>query len=153
MMFDWNAELEAAKRKVADLEEKVARFREEMLRVAEDPTQATPIERILEKDRRMLSVKMASLDRARLHARFVEHKIASGATASKQLSYVELAEVCFKAATWMPQGEAADSVRRNGAAFYTKAVAQDKASPDEAKAKAIFEDMAATWTQPPGPSE
>jgi hypothetical protein len=71
-MFDWNAELEVAKRQVADLEEKVARFREEMQRIAEDPTQATPIERILETNQRMLSVKMASLDRARLHARFVE---------------------------------------------------------------------------------
>jgi hypothetical protein len=66
---------------------------------------------------------------------------------------VELAEVCFKAATWMPQGEAADTVRRNGAAFYTKAVAQEKTSPNEAKAKAIFENMAATWTQPPGRPE
>jgi hypothetical protein len=152
MMFDWNAELEVAKREVADLEEKVDRFREEMARLAEDPTQATPIEHILERNRRILSVKMASLDRAKLHARFVEHKIASGARA-KDLPYVELAEVCFKAATWMPRGEAADAVRRNGAAFYTKAVAQHKASPNEAKAKAIFEDMAATWTPPLTPSE
>ena len=97
-MFDWNAELEAAKRQVADLEEKVARFREEMQRIAEDPTQATPIERIRETNQRMLSVKMASLDRARLHARFVEGKVAAGATVAKQLPYVELAEVCFKAA-------------------------------------------------------
>jgi hypothetical protein len=153
MMFDWNAELEAAKRQVADLEEKVARFREEMQRIAEDPTQATPIERIRETNQRMLSVKMASLDRARLHARFVEGKVAAGATVAKQLPYVELAEVCFKAARWMPQGEAAEAVRRNGAAFYTKSVAQDKASPDEAKAKAIFENMAATWTQPPARPE
>jgi hypothetical protein len=153
MMFDWNAELEVAKRQVADLEEKVARFREEMQRLAEDPTQATPIERILERNRRILSVKMASLDRAKLHARFVEQKVASGARVLKDLPYVELAEVCFKAATWMPQGEAAEAVRRNGATFYTKAVAQHKASPNEAKAKAIFEDMAATWTPPLTPSE
>src|ERR1700719_2073432 len=93
MMFDWNAELEVAKRQVADLEEKVARFREEMQRIAEDPTQATPIERILERNQRMLSVKMASLDRAKLYARFVEQKVAAGATVAKQWPDVDLAEV------------------------------------------------------------
>jgi hypothetical protein len=152
-MFDWNAELEVAKRQVADLEDKVNRLREEMRRCTEDPVPATPIERILERNERILSVRMASLARAKLHARFLEQKIASGAGDSKPLPYVELAEVCFKAARWMPQGAAAEAVRRSGAAFYTKAVVQQKAAVTDATAKAIFEDMAATWTQPRPPAE
>jgi hypothetical protein len=68
--------------------------------------------------------------------------------AAKPLPYLELAEVCFKASSWMPQGEAAEAVRRSGATFYTKAIAQEKQSPPDAKAKAIFEDMAVTWTPP-----
>jgi len=91
---------------------------------------------------------MASLERARQHQRFIEHKIAAGTKPFKRLPYLELAETCFKAAKWMPQGEAAQSVRRTGAVFYAKAVAREKASPTDAQAKAIFDDMAATWAQP-----
>jgi hypothetical protein len=146
-MFDWNAELDLAKRQVADLEDKVARLREELGRSAGGEAAATPIERMLYHKQRLLSVRMASLDRAKLHARFVEQKIAAGAGLSKELPYVELAEVCFKAATWMPKGEAAETVRKSGAAFYTKAVAQEKASPTDGKARDIFEDIRAGWAQ------
>jgi hypothetical protein len=147
-MFDWNTELEEAKRRVAELEEMVFRLRDALRQSADNPIEAKPVERILERARRTLSVRMANLERARHHQRFIEHKIAAGTKVFKRLPYYELAETCFKAAKWMPQGQAAEAVRRTGAAFYTKAVALEKASPTDAEARAIFDDMAAAWQRP-----
>jgi hypothetical protein len=130
-MFDWNVELELAKRQVADLEEKITRSREALQRCAEDPTTATPIQRILgERNQRILSVRMASLDRAKIHERFIERKIAAGTKVVKSLPYAEFAEVCFKAAKWMPRREPADMVRTHATAFYGKSIAEQKASKD-----------------------
>ena len=147
-MFDWNAELEIANRRVAELEDMVSRLTDALRQGPDSSAEATPVERILERARRTLPVRMASLERARHHQRFIEHKIAAGTKALKRLPYLELAETCFKAAKWMPQGEAAEAVRRSGAAFYTRAVALEKASPTDAEAKAIFDGMAAGWAQP-----
>jgi hypothetical protein len=70
---------------------------------------------------------MANLDRAKLHERFIEHKIALGAKAFVALPYRELAQVCLNAAKGMPQGSnAAEAVRNHAAAFYTKAIAKGK---------------------------
>jgi hypothetical protein len=154
-MFDWNAELEPAKHRVAELEELVSRLKEALRQSTSNATEATPVDRILERARRTLPLRMASLERARHHQRFIEHKIATGTIVSKRLPYLELAETCFKAARWMPQGDAAETVRRSAAAFYTRAIALEKATPTEAEAeaeaeaKAIFADMAATWAEPP----
>jgi hypothetical protein len=130
-MFDWNAELELAKHQVVDLEEKIFSLREELQRSAQDRTTATPIQRILgERDQRILSVRMASLDRAKIHERFIERKIAAGTKVVKSLPYAELAEVCFKAAKWMPRREPADLVRTHASVFYGKSIAEKKASND-----------------------
>jgi hypothetical protein len=91
---------------------------------------------------------MASLERARNHQRFIEQKIATGTKVLTRLPYLELAETCFKAAKWMPQGDAAEKVRRAAAAFYTRAVALEKASPTAAEARAILSDMTTTAAQP-----
>jgi len=75
------------------------------------------VARIPESAQRTLSIRMSSLERARQHQRFMENKIAAGAKPFERLPYLELAETCFKAARWMPQGEAAEAVRRTAAAF------------------------------------
>ena len=152
-MFDWNAELEVAKRRVAELEELVSRLRDALQQSSDEMTEDVPVERILERARRTLPVRMASLERARHHQRFIEHKIAKGTKALKRFPYLELAETCFKAAKWMPQGEAAETVRRTGAVFYTRAVAREKTSPTDAEAKTIFDNMAATGSPPATGSE
>jgi hypothetical protein len=146
-MFDWNAELEVAKHRVAELEDMVARMKDALQQRADGDAAATPIERIPGVAQSALAVRMASLDRARYHQHFIEHKIAMGAT--KPTPYLELAEACFKAAQWMPPGEAAETMRRSGATFYTKAIAEEKTSPSDAQAKAIFQDMAASWARSP----
>jgi hypothetical protein len=148
-MFDWNAELEAAKHRVAELEELVSRLKDALRQSASASTEATPVDRILERARLTLPLRMASLERARHHQRFIEHKIATGTKVSRRLPYLELAETCFKAARWMPQGDAAETVRRTAAAFYTRAIALEKTTPTETEARAIFADMSATWAQPP----
>jgi hypothetical protein len=121
----------------------VARLRGALEQKASD---ATPIGKILDRTNRTLSVRMASLERARLHQRFIEHKIQSGARTVASLPYVELAHVCFNAAKWMPKGEAAESVRSHAAAFYTKGVVERKTSPTDSEARSLFQDMAAGWT-------
>ena len=143
--FDWNAELETAKRRVAELDEAVSRLREAVGQMAATPT---PIDKILDRDNRTLSVRMASLERARFHQRFIEHKIQSGARTVASLPYVELAHVCFNAAQRMPKGVAAESVRSHAAAFYTKGVAARKVSPSESESKAVFQSIAAGWVLP-----
>lgn len=142
MVVDWNAELEAAKQRVAELEEMVAHLREGLEQRADSPV---PIARIVEQTRRTLSVRMANLERAKFHQRFIESQVAKGIVASQPIPYLELAEICFNVAKRMPPGEAAESVRSHGATFYTKAVALEKASPTEAQARAIFRDMATGW--------
>jgi hypothetical protein len=148
-MFDWNVELEAAKLRVAELEDLVARLKDALQQSASESTEAVPVDQILQRARRTLPVRIASLERARHHQRFIEQKIATGTKVMKRLPYLELAEACFKAAKWMPQGEVAETVRRAAAAFYTRAVASEKASPTDAQARAIFADLTATWEQPP----
>jgi hypothetical protein len=97
------------------------------------------------------SVRMASLERARFHQRFFEHKIQSGARTVASLPYVEPAHVCFSAVRSMPKGEAADRIRSHAAAFYTEGVADRKVSPSEAEAKAAFQSIAAGWALPETP--
>jgi hypothetical protein len=70
---------EAAKRRVAELEEMVSRLREVLEQRADD---ATPSDKILDRGKRTLSVRMASLKRARMHQRFIETKIQTGANES-----------------------------------------------------------------------
>jgi len=146
--FDWNAELQSAKRRVAELEELVSRLREALEQKRDD---LTPIAQILDRAKRTLSVRMANLERARFHQRFIEHKIQSGARTVASLPYIELAHACFRAGEWMPEGEAAASVRAHAAAFYTKGVADRKISPSEAEAKALVQRMAAGWAVPARP--
>ena len=93
--FNWNAELETAKRRVAELEEMVSRLREALEQKADG---ATPIDKILDRAKRTLPVRVASLERARFHQRFIEHKIQCGARAVASLPYIELAHICFSAA-------------------------------------------------------
>ena len=147
--FNWNAELETAKRQVVELEDMVSRLREALEQKADD---ATPIGNILDRANRTLSVRMASLERARFHQRFIEHKIQSGARTVASLPYIELAHACFGAAEWMPKGEAAASVRAHAASFYTKGVADRKISPTDAEAKALVQRMAAGWMLPENPA-
>jgi hypothetical protein len=122
-MFDWNTQLELSKSRIVELEEQISRLREALHRNTDDPQVATPIQRILERDQGILSIKMTSLERAKLHQRYIESKVR---TVLKPVSYAELARVCFNTAKSMPPGDAADLVRAHGDHFYTKAVSAGK---------------------------
>jgi len=56
-MFDWNAELAAAKQRVAELAELVSRLKDALRQSASDATEATPLDRTLERSQRTHSVK------------------------------------------------------------------------------------------------
>ena len=108
-MFDWNRELEVARRQVAELEDKVTGFRDKLGRNVDDPNAV--VSTFAERDLRILSIRMASLDRAKRHLCFIEHKIGARAKGVDALPYAELAGVCLSAAKWMPPGAG----RRRGA--------------------------------------
>jgi hypothetical protein len=105
-------------------------LREALKQVVDEPNSSTPIARILDQAQRTLLIRMASLDRAKFHARFIEHKLAMEGKVFTAVPYVELAQACFNSAKGMPDGKAAEVVRTHAAAFYTKALAQKKASPN-----------------------
>jgi hypothetical protein len=137
-MFDWKAERASAERRVADLEERIALLRDQLGR-DEQPTHA------IERNRQLLSIQLASLERAKSHVHFLEHKLELGTRPVKAFPYLELAVVCFKAAMWMCKGAAADEVRKNAATFYTKAMALNQTSPSDATARAIFDSVSRAW--------
>jgi hypothetical protein len=137
-MFDWKAECASAERRVVDLEERIALLRDQLGR-DEQPTHA------IERNRQLLSIQLASLERAKSRVLFLEHKLQLGTRPVKALPYRELADLCFKAAMWMKKGAAADMVRKNAATFYTKAIALDQSSPSDATARAIFDSVSRGW--------
>jgi hypothetical protein len=116
-MFDWNAELETAKGRVAELVERVSEQKLELKRLADDGAETVAAERIF-------AIRRQALQRAKAHVRFVEHRISMNLPDAKPTDYFELARLCLNATKWMDPGEAAEAVRAQGAAFYAKAKAQ-----------------------------
>src|SRR5258708_6412057 len=69
-VLSWDAQLEAAKKEIAELENRIAALREE-LQAAQWAADAA-------RAQRMLTVREEHLERAKFHAQFIEHKIAQG---------------------------------------------------------------------------
>ena len=89
-MLSWDAQLEVVKKEIAELENRISVLSEE-LQAAQGTTDSARVQRIL-------AVREQHLKRAKIHARFIEHKIAQGCREPKPFPYTELASICFGAA-------------------------------------------------------
>ena len=86
-MLSWDAQLEVVKKEIAELENRISVLSEE-LQAAQGTTDSARVQRIL-------AVREQHLKRAKIHARFIEHKIAQGCREPKPFPYTELASICF----------------------------------------------------------
>jgi cell division septum initiation protein DivIVA len=112
-VLSWDAELEVAKKEIAELEERISILREE-LQAAQEATTSARVQRIL-------AVREQHLQRAKVHARFLEHKIAQGCREPKPFPYTELATICFGAAVKRTvRAETADTLKALGSSFAAK---------------------------------
>jgi hypothetical protein len=112
-VLSWDAELEVAKKEIAELEERISILSEE-LQSAQGATDSARV-------RRILTVREQHLKRARIHARFIEYKIAQGCREPKPFPYTELATICFGAAVKRTvRAETADTLKALGSSFAAK---------------------------------
>jgi hypothetical protein len=113
-MFDWNAELETARRAVAVAEESVGTQRQALRTAFESGADTTTAARIV-------SIREKALERAKAHERFVAYRISLNLTPPKPTPYLELSRVCFATAKSMPDSDAYQQLIAQGRVFYEKA--------------------------------
>ena len=113
-MLSWDAQLEVAKKAIAELENRISVLSEE-LQAAQGATDSARVQRIL-------AVREQHLERAKFHVRFLERKIAQGYQEAKPIPYLALASICFLyAARGTTQGGTAEMLRALGKTFIGKA--------------------------------
>jgi hypothetical protein len=114
-VLSWDAQLEDAKKEIAELEDRVSALREE-LRVAQWATDAARLQRIL-------AVREQHLERAKFRAQFIESRIAKGRRTVKPIPYSALASICFSAAQRTAQVHTAETLKALAKNFSAKATA------------------------------
>ena len=68
-MFNWFAARDDVKKRIAELEDRISRLRDELRQVTKRTIESTKAERIL-------AIREQELERANLHAEFIEYQIA-----------------------------------------------------------------------------
>jgi chromosome segregation ATPase len=114
-VLSWQAQLEDAKKEIAELEDRISALREE-LRDAQWAADAARLQRIL-------AVREQHLERAKFHAQFIESRIANGRRTVKPIPYSELASICFNAAQRTAKVDTAETLKALGKTFSAKATA------------------------------
>jgi multidrug efflux pump subunit AcrA (membrane-fusion protein) len=110
----WGAQLEAAKKEIAELESRISALREE-LRVAQRATDSARVQRIL-------AIREQQLERAKFLARSIEPKVAEGRREAIPMPYFALASLCFLyAGRGSTQGGTAEALKTLGKTFAAKA--------------------------------
>ena len=114
-MLSWHAQLEDAKKEIAELEDRISALREELHGVQ----WAIDAARL----QRLLVVREQHLERAKFHAQFIESRIAKGRRTVKPIPYSALASICFNAAQRTAQVDTAQTLKALGKNFFAKATA------------------------------
>jgi hypothetical protein len=109
-VLSWDAELEVANKQITELEDRISAL-------SEEPKDSARVQRIL-------TVREQHLERAKFHARFIEHKIAQGCREVKPIPYYALASICFSAARRTAQSDTAERLKALGKNFSAKATAE-----------------------------
>jgi hypothetical protein len=115
-VLSWHAQLEDAKKEMADLEQRISALRAE-LHAAQWATELGRVQRIL-------AVREQHLERAKFLARFIESRISKGQRTDKPIQYSALATICFNAAQRTAQVDTAETLKALGKNFSAKATAE-----------------------------
>jgi hypothetical protein len=115
-MMSWNAQLEDARKEIAELEERISGLREEL----QTAQRAPDIARV----QCILAVREQHLERAKFLGRFIESRIAKGQRTAKPIQYSALATICFNAAQRTAQVDTAETLKALGKNFSAKATAE-----------------------------
>ena len=114
-MLSWQAQLEAVKEEIGELEDRISVLREEL----HDARWATDAARV----QGILAVREQHLERTKFHAEFIESRIAKGRRTVKPVPYSALASICFNAAQWAGRADIAETLNALGKTFSAKATA------------------------------
>ena len=114
-MSSWDAQLRDVKKEIAKLEDRISALKRE-LQTAQSAADAGRVQGIL-------AVRERHLERATLHARFIESRTAQGNRAAKHIPYAALASICISAAERTAQADTAEALKALGKNFSAKAIA------------------------------
>jgi hypothetical protein len=114
-VLGWDAQLRDVKKEIAELEDRISALKRE-LQAAQSAANAGRVQGIL-------GVRERHLERATLHARFIESRIAQGNRAAKYIPYATLASICISAAKRTAQADTAEALKALAKNFSAKAIA------------------------------
>jgi len=103
------------KKEMAELEVRISALRAELQTAQWAPD--------LARVQRILAVREQHLDRAKLHARFIESRIDKGQQATKPIPYSALASICMNMAQRTAQVDTAETLKALAKRFSAKAIA------------------------------
>jgi hypothetical protein len=115
VVLGWDAQLGDVKKEIAELEDRISALKRE-LQAAQRAADAGRVQGIL-------AVRERHLERATLHAQFIESRIAQGKRAAKYIPYAALASICISAAKRTARVDTAETLKALAKRFSAKALA------------------------------
>ena len=113
-MSSWEAQLEDAKKEIAELERRISALREE-LQTVQTTTAAATVQRIL-------AIREQQLERTKRYAQFIEDEIAQGSREAKPIPCAGPASMSRSGgAQRTGQGETAETLKTVGKTFCAEA--------------------------------
>jgi hypothetical protein len=114
-VLGWDAQLRDVKKEIAELEDRISALKRE-LQAAQWGADAGRVQGII-------AVRERHLERATLHARFIESRIVQGNRGAKHIPYAALASICISVAKRTVQADTAEALNALGKRFSAKAIA------------------------------
>jgi hypothetical protein len=115
-VLSWQAQLEAVKEEIGELEDRISVLREEL----HDARWATDAARV----QGILAVREQHLERTKFHAEFIESRIARGQRATKPIPYSALANICYTTAQRTARLDTAETLKALATTFSAKAATE-----------------------------
>jgi hypothetical protein len=114
-VLSWDVQLRDVNNEIAELQGRISALKDE-LHGAQWATDAARVQRVL-------SVREEHLDRAKLHAQFIESRIAKGTRTVQPIPYSALASICMNMAQRTAQVDTAETLKALAKRFSAKAIA------------------------------
>jgi hypothetical protein len=111
----WDAQLRDVNKEIAELQGRISALKDE-LRGVQWATHAARLQRVL-------AVREEHLDRAKLHAQFIESRIAKGTRTTQAIPYSGLGTICTDVAQRTAQVDTAETLKVLAKRFSAKAIA------------------------------